>query len=153
GAMGWGIASRFARFALTMVSSVLIVRSLGPSEYGRLAILRMALAFLGAFLSFGLGQAVLRYVPVARAEGSRKVPASVLTVAMVLPTLGVLLASGAAVLLRRTAWPGLGAGSGDLVALGVALLVFELILATLTYAASAFYDARALLANALLGNA
>src|SRR5262245_60104118 len=71
GALGWSVITRLTQFALSLVGSIVVVRVLGPDRYGMLTVLRTSLAFVTAICGLGLGQAILRYIPSARARGDK----------------------------------------------------------------------------------
>ncbi|MFX0196113.1 MAG: oligosaccharide flippase family protein [Candidatus Hodarchaeota archaeon] len=62
-AMPWGVATRIIAALLGIPISIIVVRFLGEYNYGIYSILRIILGFLTIILGFGLGQAILRYLP------------------------------------------------------------------------------------------
>ncbi len=144
GAMGWSIFTRILQTALALFGSILVVRSLGPDRYGMLTVLRTSLAFVSAACGLGLGQAVLRYFPTARARGDRT-----LALRLVRWTLLPQAAVWAFALLLAWALGGWiseisFATMSSLFLLGVSLLIMELALGAGTNLATAFYDSRIL---------
>ena len=69
GALGWSIFTRIFQQVLSLLGSVLVVRWLGADDYGMLTVLRTSLAFVTTIAGLGLGQAILRSFPTARARG------------------------------------------------------------------------------------
>lgn len=68
GAIAWTLVPRAVQILGSVFTSILIVRSL-QYEYGVLSVLRTPLAFLVVLCSFGLGQALNRFVPELRVTG------------------------------------------------------------------------------------
>lgn len=83
GAMGWSVVTRLLQFALSLIGSIIVVRSLGADRYGLLTVLRTALAFVTAICGLGLGQALLRYMPAVRARGDRELAGRLLRLVVV----------------------------------------------------------------------
>jgi O-antigen/teichoic acid export membrane protein len=149
-AMGWSVAVRVVRFGVGLASSVLVVRSLGPGDYGVLSVLRMILAFVVAIASFGLAQALLRFVPELKKDppGARRLVTR--TAAMQLfPWAAALAASVVA-----SGWLSrvLGADLRPFLALGVLLTLAELIAMLLGNALTAYYDVKTQTLAALLSS-
>ncbi len=63
GAVPWALVARAVRLASAIVTSVVIVRSLGIHDYGLLALVRVTMAFLALPVGVGMGQALLRFLP------------------------------------------------------------------------------------------
>lgn len=144
GAMGWSVMTRVLQSVLALVGSIIVVRSLGPDRYGMLTVVKTSLAFVAAACGLGLGQAILRYFPTARARGDR-----VLALQLVRWTILPQFAAWAAAMML--AWTFRGwieqisfATVASLFVLGVGLLVMELAVGAGTNLATAFYDSRVL---------
>jgi O-antigen/teichoic acid export membrane protein len=69
-AVFWNVLAKTGRFGLSLVSGVIVVRCLGPDDYGVLSLVRMILTFTVILAGAGLGQALLKYLPVLRVSGS-----------------------------------------------------------------------------------
>lgn len=141
GALGWGVAARGARLGLGLIGTALVLRGLGPYEYGVLAVVRTVIAYAVIMVGAGLGQAILRYVPQWRVGGERgRVAAAIrgalgFQLLLWLITLGVLLVT-------RPVWNGWAGPGAGLLVLGIALLLPEVSAQTAGLLASAYYDAR-----------
>jgi O-antigen/teichoic acid export membrane protein len=59
----WSVASGALQIALSLVSMVLLVRYLVPSEYGVWAMLAALSTMVNLFASFGFGEFILRFLP------------------------------------------------------------------------------------------
>lgn len=101
GAFPWALVGKVVRFAAGILTSVLVVRSLGAHDYGLLSIVRVAAAFLALPVGAGMGQALLRFLPeigvTAEGRGGRRLLATGLLVQMgawVALVLAVLAARG-----------------------------------------------------------
>ena len=57
---GWWLAERFALLALTLVTSIVIVRSLGPARYGELSYVLALVGLLAPLAQFGVSGLVAR---------------------------------------------------------------------------------------------
>ena len=57
---GWWLAERFALLALTLVTSVVIVRALGPTRYGELSYVLALVGLLAPLAQFGVSGLVAR---------------------------------------------------------------------------------------------
>ncbi|MFH1277015.1 MAG: oligosaccharide flippase family protein [Candidatus Eisenbacteria bacterium] len=65
----WSLAAKAIRFGFSLATSMLVVRLLSAHDYGVLAIVRTALAFVAAFVGFGMGSALIRYLPERETRG------------------------------------------------------------------------------------
>lgn len=144
GAMGWSVITRVLQSVLALVGSIIVVRSLGPDRYGMLTVLRTSLAFVSAACGLGLGQAVLRYFPTARARGDRTLALRLvrwtLVPQFVVWAVALFLAWGLGGWIASISF----ATMSTFFLLGVALLITELALGAGTNLATAFYDSRIL---------
>ncbi len=140
-ALGWSVAARVARVLLGLVGSILVVRGLGMHEYGILAVIRNVLAFLLILVGAGLSQGILRYLHLWRRDPDRRPGRTVgfIILIQVLLWAAVLLVFwiGQPLLQRMT-----GELAAGFLLLGVALLLPEVVGATVTQVANALYDAR-----------
>lgn len=152
GALGWSVITRLLQFGLSLIGSIIVVRGLGPDDYGMLTVLRTSLAFVTAVCGLGLGQAILRYFPTARAQGDQATAVAIMKWAF----LPQIAAWGAVILV---VWA-LGGWIADisfplmsqLFLLGTVLVGAELIFQGFTNLTTAYYDTRGL-SMATLGGA
>ncbi len=144
-AMGWSVGAKLARLGIAVATSIVIVRGLGSHDYGVLSMVRTILTFLAMICGFGLGQAVLRFMPEFRvrrdAEGLRGLFAFVLMVQVVVwaAIFAIFLfeAGGLETVFRT---PGLG----FILKIGVGLLIIDLIALLLSQTLTSFYDVKLL---------
>lgn len=144
GALGWSVFTRLLQFGLSLIGSIIVVRALGPDRYGQLTVVRTVLAFVTAICGLGLGQAVLRYLPTARARGDTKMAGRLLKL-VVLPQLGawviaILIIAASHDLVARISFPQMA----DLFLLGAVLAGAELAFLATNTLSTAFYDSRSL---------
>ncbi|UCF79336.1 MAG: oligosaccharide flippase family protein [Candidatus Eiseniibacteriota bacterium] len=144
-AMGWSVGAKLARLAIAVAMSIVVVRGLGSHDYGVLSIVRTILTFLALICGFGLGQAVLRFMPEFRVrrdvEGLRGLFAFVLVVQLLVWAAFFalfLFKAGSLEALYRT--PGLG----FVLKVGVGLLVVDLVALVLSQTLTSFYDVKLL---------
>jgi O-antigen/teichoic acid export membrane protein len=133
-----------------LVSSIVVVRSLGPGDYGVLSVLRMFLAFVVAIASFGLAQALLRFVPELKADPARARRLVTRAAAMqVAPWVAALV-----VAILAAGWFSriLAVDLGPYLVLGVALTLVELLAMLLGNTLTAYYDVRTQTLAALLSS-
>ncbi|UCH83858.1 MAG: oligosaccharide flippase family protein [Candidatus Latescibacterota bacterium] len=71
-AVFWSVLSKTSRFVLGIASSVIVVRSLGEYDYGILSLVRAVLAFVLVIAGFGLGQSLLKFIPVFKVARDRR---------------------------------------------------------------------------------
>jgi O-antigen/teichoic acid export membrane protein len=152
GALGWSIFTRVLQQGLSLAGSILVVRWLKADDYGMLAVLRTALAFVTAIAGLGLGQAILRYFPTARSRGDRETAGR-----LVRMTLLFQVSMWIALVLLVFALSGwLAKISFPLMAryflLGTVLVGAEILFLATTNLMTAFYDSRGL-SLATLGGA
>lgn len=62
-AVPWSLLAKAIRFGFSLATSMLVVRLLSAHDYGVLAIVRTALVFVAAFVGFGMGNALIRFLP------------------------------------------------------------------------------------------
>jgi len=86
---GWWLAERFALLGLTLVTSVVIVRALGPAEYGELSYVLALVGLLAPLAQFGISGLVARALLEKPADH-----AAVLRAALLLRLAGCALAFG-----------------------------------------------------------
>ncbi|MDZ4803800.1 MAG: oligosaccharide flippase family protein [Candidatus Eisenbacteria bacterium] len=144
GALGWSVITRLLQFGLSLIGSIIVVRALGPDRYGQLTVVRTALAFVTALCGLGLGQAVLRYLPTARARGDTQMAGQLLRL-VVLPQfiawiVAILVIAMSHDLVARISFPTMA----DLFLLGAVLVGAELAFLATNTLSTAFYDSRSL---------
>jgi PST family polysaccharide transporter len=83
----WWLAERFGLLALTLITSVIVVRSLGPVAYGELSYVLAAVGLLAPLAQFGVSSLVARALLEAPAD-----EAAVLRAALLLRLAGCALA-------------------------------------------------------------
>lgn len=153
GALGWSVISRLIQFGLSLAGSIIVVRALGPDHYGMLTVLKTALAFVAALCSLGLGQAALRYLPSARAQGeaglARFIINRVIVWQLIAWIVAVLIVWAGRGIVVRLAFPLMA----DYFLLGTVLVGAELAFLTTNYFTTAFYDTRSLSLVTLAGAA
>lgn len=144
-AVFWSVFAKGARFVLGLASSVIVVRGLGEYDYGVLSLVRTVLAFVVVVATVGLGQSLLKFVPVLRVSGNARGARRMVGVVFIVQT----AVWGALLLL--TAWVGdrieapFGIeGLGSVLAVAVGLAVFELYFNLITQALNAHYDTKLL---------
>ncbi len=69
-AVPWSLAAKALRFAFSLATTMIVVRLLSPHDYGVLAIVRTAAAFVAAFAGLGMANAVIRFLPERETLGS-----------------------------------------------------------------------------------
>ncbi|HEX7877894.1 MAG TPA: oligosaccharide flippase family protein [Candidatus Eisenbacteria bacterium] len=144
GALGWSVITRLLQFGLSLIGSIVVTRTLGPDNYGQLTILRTALAFVTALCGLGLGQAVLRYLPTARARGDVQMAGRVMKLVILPQLVAWLLAIGLMALAHDWIVAHYYPQLADLFLLGAVLAGAELAFLATNNLTTAFYDTRSL---------
>lgn len=148
----WIILAKSGRFALGLISSILVVRSLGETNYGVLSLMRTVLILVVSIGGMGLGQGILRFLPELRVREDARGVRRLVSRVVLIQSAAWLVLLGASYLLAGW-FEGLFAISGvaTLLVLTVALAIFELWFVLLTLILSAHYDTKLLgLANLAL---
>jgi O-antigen/teichoic acid export membrane protein len=153
-AMLWSTIARAGRFVLAMVSSVIVVRSLGAHDYGVLSLVRNILMFVVILCGGGMGQALLKFLPALRVDGDAASARRLARRAVVVNLLFWAVLVGAAYWGRRTVesifpYEGLGVVLAAAVALSLSQVFFVLISRIL----EAAYDTRRLSIASLVSHA
>lgn len=141
GAMSWTLIPRVAQMAVSLLTSILIVRSLGQFDYGTLSVLRSLLIFAVVVLGLGLGQAINRFIPELRVTDRRHEGRGLLYRCLLLQSALWVVACLVLLLLRgslQTRYP----TYGDLLVLGVFLSLAEVAAGTVSQYAIASYRTR-----------
>ena len=141
----WSVFGRAGRFTLGLASSVIVVRALGDYDYGVLSLLRTVLAFAVIISGVGLGQSVLKFLPVLRVEGDYRGVVGLIRRVAVVQT-GAWMALLALSYLVAPWFERFFATEGlaTLLVAAVALVLFELCLTVLTHILNASYDTKLL---------
>lgn len=144
-AMMWSVIARAGRFALGLLSSIIVVRSLGAHDYGVLSLVRSILMFAVILAGGGMGQALLKYLPALRVAGDAQESGRLVRRA-VLVNLIVWVVLVAVAYAGRHAVEGLFAyeGLGIVLAAATALMFFEVFFALIARILEADYDTRRL---------
>ena len=69
GAMYWSVVAKVARFGAGIVANILIVRSLGLSDWGIYSVIKPLFTFVSTIVMLGAGNAILRFLPLIRVRG------------------------------------------------------------------------------------
>lgn len=150
-AVFWSVFARGGRFFLGLASSIIVVRGLGVYDYGVLSVVRTVLMFAAIIAGVGMGQAVLKFLPVLRVKrgtaGSQRLIAMVVS----FQTIAWAALLGVCFLLRHRfemLFPVEGIGTIIVIAVGLAL--FQLYFTILSHILNSYYDTKLLsLANIL----
>jgi O-antigen/teichoic acid export membrane protein len=143
--MAWSVLAKVGRFVLGMASSVIVVRALGTDDYGVLSLVRNILMFMVIIAGGGLGNAILKFLPVLRVEGDaagarRLVRTAVVFNLLLWAVLAVALYAGRGVIERVFPYDNLGV----IVAAAAVLALFEIFFTLLSRILEAGYDTRRL---------
>jgi O-antigen/teichoic acid export membrane protein len=153
-AMVWSVIARGGRFVLGLLSSIIVVRSLGAHDYGVLSLVRSMLMFAVILAGGGMGQALLKYLPSIRVTGDPAEARRLVRRAVVV-NLALWAALAAAAYVGRHAVEGLFdfQGLGIVLAAATALMVFEVFFALINRILEAAYDTRRLSIASLASHA
>jgi O-antigen/teichoic acid export membrane protein len=147
-AVFWSVSARGGRFVLGLLSSVIVVRALGKDDYGVLSLARTLLAFVIVLASAGLGQSLLKFLPVLKVDGDRLVRLVFLIQAAVWAVLVVVGYQFSDRLEALFAMDGIGL----IIVIAVALSLFELFFNLIGWVLSANYDTKLLSGASLLSH-
>jgi O-antigen/teichoic acid export membrane protein len=144
-AVFWSLFARAARFGLGLASSVIVVRGLGQHDYGVLSVVRAVLAFALVIAAAGLGQSLLKFLPVFRVEGALGRGRLLIRRVFVIQTAVWIVMIGVTLVLRRWLEHVFAMdGVGLIAAVAVCLSVFELYFTLLSHVLNSAYDTRLL---------
>jgi O-antigen/teichoic acid export membrane protein len=129
---------------LGLTGTFIVVRQLGSHDYGILAVVRTALAYVGIVIGAGLGQGLLRYLPAWRVTADRRRIRRALIAAFGLQVIVWTLLTLAIMIARPLVEGWVGGAVAGLLVLGVVLLLPEVLGHTATQIANANYDTRTL---------
>jgi O-antigen/teichoic acid export membrane protein len=150
GAMSWILVPRAIQVAVSLVTSILIVRKLGRFDYGTLSVLRSLLCLAVVVLGLGLGQAINRFIPELRVTDRRHEGRGLLYRCLLLQSAFWVVACLVLFLLRGVLQTHYST-YGDLLLLGVFLSLAEVAAGTVTQYAIASYRTREMALAAGLG--
>lgn len=142
---------RAVQMAVSVFTSIWIVRALGDVEYGTLSVLRTFLALGGLLISFGLGQALNRFVPELRVQGSHDEGRALLFRCLLLQGVNWFVLS-ALLLGFRTFLADRYPLYGELLILGVLLSVLDVYAQSISQYTIASYRARELALGTTIGS-
>jgi O-antigen/teichoic acid export membrane protein len=149
-AVPWNMAARGLTALFSIAFSMAVVRGLGEYDYGRYSIIQTALGFFTIIYTFGMTEALLKFVPAVR--GDRPGAAG----RVILTALGFQLAAWLILVLLVAAGGGLvdelysGIPIGALLVLGAALGVFGLFFESVCVIFTGLYRTRAVAFATLL---
>jgi O-antigen/teichoic acid export membrane protein len=153
-AMFWSVLARVGRFVLGLASSIIIVRALGKDDYGVLSLLRVVLVFAGIIAGAGMGQSLLKFLPLLKVagdqEGARRIVRWVIAVQIavwvVLLVLSYLLSGWFESMFSFD-------GVGAILWIAVGLELFELAFKLVSQILNAYYDTKLLGVANIVGHA
>ncbi|MEJ2722730.1 MAG: oligosaccharide flippase family protein [bacterium] len=137
--------AKTARFVLGLASSIIVVRALGDYDYGVLSLVRAVLAFVMIIAGFGLGQSLLKFLPVFKVANDRRAArALVRRVVFIQFLVWAVLLAVCYLFADRFESVFEFAGVGAFLWIAVALGLFELTLRLVTQVLQAYYDTKLL---------
>lgn len=152
-AVPWNMVARGLTALFSIAFSMAVVRGLGEYDYGRYSIVQTALGFFTIIYTFGMTEALLKFVPSVRGErrgaGAR----------VILTALGFQLGAWLVLVLVAAAAGGFVDGLykkvpiGALLVLGAALGVFGLLFETVCVVYTGLYRTRGVALSTLLARA
>ncbi len=138
GAISWTLIPRLTQVVVSVFTSILIVRTLHPFDYGTLSVLRTLLVMTVTFCGFGLGQAINRFIPELRVTDRREVGRALLYRSLLLQG-GIWVILSVALIILRPVLKGLYPTYADLLVLGVVISIAEIVAGTVSqYAISSY---------------
>jgi O-antigen/teichoic acid export membrane protein len=150
GAIPWTVVPRVIQLIASLFTSIMVVRVLGKFEYGTLSVLRPLLIVSVVLISFGLGQALNRFIPELRVTDQRVAGRRLLYRSLYLQSAIWLLFCIVLLALRPTLverYP----SYANLLILGVALCLTEVAAGTISQYAIASYKTGAMALATSLG--
>ncbi|MBI4721143.1 MAG: oligosaccharide flippase family protein [Chitinivibrionia bacterium] len=144
-AVFWSVFARSGRFILSMASSVIVVRGLGGYDYGVLSVVRTVLMFAVIIAGAGLGQAVLKFLPVLKVKKSAAGARKLVVLVAAAQTIALAALCAACFALQRVFENGFAIdGLGRVILIAVSLSSFQLYFTVLSNILNAYYDTRRL---------
>jgi O-antigen/teichoic acid export membrane protein len=150
GAMLWTLVPRVLQVAVSLLTSILIVRKLGEFEYGTLSVLRSILIFAVVLLGLGMGQAINRFLPELRVTDRRRQGRGLLYRSLLLQS-GLWAFACLLLLALRGVLAERFPTYADLLLLGVFLCLAEVAAGTVSQYAIASYRTREMATATTLG--
>jgi O-antigen/teichoic acid export membrane protein len=152
--MYWSVLSRAGRFALGLASSIIIVRTLGKHDYGVLSLLRVVLIFAAILAGAGMGQSLLKFLPMLKVAGDREGARRIIVWVIAVQTAAWALLLVASYLLAGW-FESLFSfeGAGKILWIAVALEIFEVAFKLVTQVLTAYYDVKLLSIANVVGQA
>ena len=153
-AMYWSVLSRIGRFVLGLASSIIIVRGLGKDDYGVLSLLRVVLIFVAILSAAGMGQSLLKFLPLLRVQGDREGARR-----LILWVIVIQAAAWAVLVVLSSVLGGWFEslfsfeGVGKILWIAVALELFEVAFKLVTQVLTAYYDVKLLSIANVVGHA
>ena len=152
--MYWSVVARGGRFVLGIASSIIIVRGLGKDDYGVLSLLRVALIFVAIVSAAGMGQSLLKFLPLLKVQGDREGARRLIVWVIVVQSL-----AWASLLLLSYLFGGWFQslfsfeGVGKILWIAVALELFEVAFKLETQVLTAYFDVKLLSLANVVGHA
>ncbi len=144
-AVFWSMLAKTARFVLGLASSIIVVRALGDYDYGVLSLVRAVLAFVMIIAGFGLGQSLLKFLPVFKVTHDRRGARSLVwRVVVIQGVVWAALLAGCYLFADRFELLFEFDGVGVFLWIAVALGFFEMTFRLVTHILQAYYDTKLL---------
>ena len=142
-AVFWSVCARGGRFILGLASSIIVVRGLGAHDYGVLSVVRTAIMFATIVAGVGMGQAILKFLPVLKVRGGTAGARSLILTVVSFQTVAWLLLLCVCYLVRHQFDLLFDIdGIGTLIAIAVGLASFQLYFTILSHVLNSHYDTR-----------
>jgi O-antigen/teichoic acid export membrane protein len=153
-AMYWSVLSRVGRFVLGLASSIIIVRGLGKDDYGVLSLLRVVLIFVAILSAAGMGQSLLKFLPLLRVRGDREGARRLVVWVIVIQAAAWTILVGLSYFLGGW-FESLFSfeGVGKILWIAVALELFEVAFKLVSQVLTAYYDVKLLSIANVVGHA
>jgi len=151
--MVWSVVARGGRIALGFASGIIVVRTLGPHDYGVLSLVRALLMFAVVLVGAGMGQAILKFLPETRVASDAAAARRLLRTAVAI-NLVVWAALVTASYLTRGALESFFPyeGLGVIVTAAFALALFEVFFVLIARILEAGYDTKRLSFASIAGH-
>ncbi len=126
-ALAWGLLSKILVSVLAIVSNVVIVRGLGDDAYGLYSIFLNIARFLVLAVGLGLAQSILQFLPEMRVREDRRGARVLLWQALLMQVAAWVVVLGGVMLLRGWISGLFDADLEEILVLGTALLLCEVL--------------------------
>jgi O-antigen/teichoic acid export membrane protein len=156
GAMYWSVLAKATRFGAGIISNILIVRSLGATDWGMYSVIKSLFAFASTVIMLGAGNAVLRFLPLVRVRGGiRSFMATlkrliVIQIAVWAVLLSVVYLAGDNL---QGLFGGRFEGLGYYLLFAVGFVIFEVFLGLVTSVVQSWYETKWYAIVTFIGNA